>query len=65
MPMPLFKRYKELTVKNIIKIDIIVRENDIETSLIPSIPSLKVFTTYSIGFAKDIDLQNSGKILIE
>jgi hypothetical protein len=45
MPMPLFNRYKELAVKNIIKIDIIVRENDIETSLIPSIPSLKVFTT--------------------
>ena len=44
---------------------IIVSEKDIETSLIPNIPSLKVLTTYNIGFAKETDLQNSGRILIE
>ena len=41
------------------------RENDIDTSLTPNIPSLKVLTTYNIGFAIEIDLQVSGRILIE
>ncbi len=45
--------------------EIIDKENEIETSLIPSMPSLKVFTTYNIGLAIDTDLQNSGSILIE
>ena len=38
------------------KPNIIPRANKIETSLTPSIPSLKVLTTYNIGLAIDIDL---------
>jgi hypothetical protein len=44
---------------------IIPREKEIDTSLTPSIPSLKVLTTYSIGFAIEIDLHMSGSIFME
>ena len=46
-------------------IPIIDKEKVMDTSLMPNIPSLNVLTTYNIGFAIDIDLQNSGKIFIE
>jgi hypothetical protein len=52
-------------VRRTIKPIIIDKENTIETSLTPSIPSLKVLTTYSIGFAIEIDLHISGRIFIE
>ena len=45
MPIPFLRRYKDKKVKTIINKPIIVKENEIDTSLIPSIPSLKVFTT--------------------
>jgi hypothetical protein len=41
------------------------REKEIDTSLTPNMPSLKVLTTYSIGFAIEIDLHISGSIFIE
>ena len=65
MPIPLCNKYNDKLVKINMNKEIIDKENEIETSLIPSMPSLKVFTTYSIGLAIDIDLQNSGNILIE
>jgi hypothetical protein len=63
--MPLCNKYKDRDVKTNINIEIIVNENEIDTSLIPNIPSLKVFTTYNIGFAIDTCLHNSGNILME
>tara|TARA_B000000609_G_scaffold7514_1_gene4735 strand:+ start:1135 stop:1332 length:198 start_codon:yes stop_codon:yes gene_type:complete len=65
MPIPLCNKYSERDENKKINNTIIDKENDIDTSLIPSIPSRKVFTTYSIGLAIDIDLQKSGRILIE
>jgi hypothetical protein len=65
MPVPLFKRYRQAPVKMPIKPHIIPKENIIETSLTPSIPSLNVLTTYNIGFTIDIDRQTSGRIFIE
>ena len=41
------------------------RENGTDTSLTPSMPSLKVLTTYSIGLANEIDLHISGSMFIE
>ena len=57
-----YDRDKLLYDINFLTID---KENKIETSLIPSIPSLNVLTTYSIGFAIEIDLQKSGSMFIE
>jgi hypothetical protein len=65
MPVPFLSKYKQDTVRRTIKPIIIDKENTIETSLTPSIPSLKVLTTYSIGFAIEIDLHRSGRIFIE
>jgi hypothetical protein len=52
-------------LKITIKRTIIPRAKGIETSLTPSMPSLNVLTTYSIGFAIDMFLQSSGRMLIE
>tara|TARA_B100001115_G_scaffold158820_1_gene132188 strand:+ start:332 stop:529 length:198 start_codon:yes stop_codon:yes gene_type:complete len=65
MPIPLCNKYSERDENKNINNTIIDKENDIDTSLIPSIPSRNVFTTYNIGLAIDIDLQKSGRILIE
>jgi hypothetical protein len=45
MPVPFLRRYKDKKVKININKPIIDRENEIDTSLMPNIPSLKVFTT--------------------
>ena len=63
--MPLLSKYKQAVVSKKIKSPIIDSENEIDTSLIPSIPSLNVLTTYNIGLANEIDLHISGRILIE
>ena len=65
MPVPFLSMYKQDAVKININITIIKSENGMETSLIPIIPSLNIFTTYSMGFASEIFLQNSGSIFIE
>ena len=65
MPVPFLSKYKQDMVRRTIKPIIIDKENTIETSLTPSIPSLKVLTTYNIGFAIEIDLHISGRIFIE
>ena len=65
MPIPLLSKYKEAAVSKKINSPIIESEKEIDTSLIPSIPSLNVLTTYSIGLASETDLQISGSIFIE
>ena len=65
MPIPLLSKYKDNDEKPIINKTIIERENEIETSLIPSIPSRKVFTTYNIGLAIETERQKSGSMFIE
>jgi len=45
IPVPFSRKYKQAPLKVIIKMQIMPRENDIDTSLTPNMPSLKVFTT--------------------
>jgi hypothetical protein len=65
IPVPFFRKYKQAPVKEHIKNTIMLREKEMDTSLTPSMPSLKVLTTYSIGFAIEIDLHMSGSIFME
>jgi hypothetical protein len=63
--MPLLSKNRHADAKTTMNKTIIDNAKGIETSLTPNIPSLKVLTTYSTGFAIDIFLQISGRILIE
>ena len=51
IPVPLFNKYNDRALKETINKTIIDNENVIDTSLVPSIPSLNVLTTYNIGLA--------------
>jgi hypothetical protein len=45
MPVPFSRKYKQAPLKVIIKMQIMPSEKDIDTSLTPNMPSLKVLTT--------------------